>query len=113
MIPIYEAGEENGVFYIAMRYVPGLNLKQLLQRDGPLDATQTISVIGQIASALTTAHEMGLVHRDVKPANVLIVEGAGADESNHVYLSDFGIAKQQASNVTRTGMFLGTAELPA
>ena len=110
VIPIYEAGEENGVYYIAMRYVPGVNLKELLQRDGPLDATQTISIIGQIASALTTAHEMGLVHRDVKPANVLIVEGAGADESNHVYLSDFGIAKQQSSNVTRTGMFIGTAE---
>ena len=110
VIPIYEAGEVNGVFYIAMRYVPGSNLKQLLQRDGPMDATQIISIIGQIASALTTAHETGLVHRDVKPANVLIVEGAGADESNHVYLSDFGIAKQQASNVTRTGMFLGTAE---
>jgi protein kinase-like protein len=93
-----------------MRYVPGSNLKQLLQRDGPLDATQITSIIGQIASALTSAHEMGLVHRDVKPANVLIVEGAGADGTSHVYLSDFGIAKQQASNVTRTGMFLGTAE---
>ena len=110
VIPIYEAGEENGVFYIAMRYVPGSNLKELLQRDGPLDRAQTISVIGQIASALNAAHEMGLVHRDVKPANVLIVEGAGADDSNHVYLSDFGIAKQQSSNVTRTGMFIGTAE---
>ena len=110
VIPIYEAGEENGVFYIAMRYVPGSNLKALLQRTGPLDPATTISVIGQIASALNAAHEKGLVHRDVKPANVLIVEGAGADESNHVYLSDFGIAKQQASNVTRTGMFIGTAE---
>ena len=93
-----------------MRYVPGSNLKALLQRNGPLDRAQTISVIGQIASALNAAHEMGLVHRDVKPANVLIVEGAGADDSDHVYLSDFGIAKQQASNVTRTGMFIGTAE---
>ena len=110
VIPIYEAGEELGVYYIAMRYVPGSNLKELLQRDGPLDRAQTISVIGQIASALNAAHEMGLVHRDVKPANVLIVEGAGADDSHHVYLSDFGIAKQQASNVTRTGMFIGTAE---
>jgi serine/threonine protein kinase len=110
VIPIYEAGEDDGVFYIAMRYVPGSNLKALLQRNGPLDPAQTISVIGQIASALNAAHEMGLVHRDVKPANVLIVEGAGADGSHHVYLSDFGIAKQQASNVTRTGMFIGTAE---
>jgi serine/threonine protein kinase len=109
VIPIYEAGEQNGVFYIAMRYVPGSNLKELLQRDGPLDRAQTISVIGQIASALTAAHAMGLVHRDVKPANVLIAEGAGADDSHHVYLSDFGIAKQQVSNVTRTGMFIGTA----
>ena len=110
VIPIYEAGEENGVYYIAMRYVPGSNLKALLRRDGPLDSAQTVSVIGQIASALSAAHDRGLVHRDVKPANVLIVEGAGADDSLHVYLSDFGIAKQQASNVTRTGMFLGTAE---
>jgi serine/threonine-protein kinase len=110
VIPIYEAGQENGVFYIAMRYVPGLNLKQLVQRDGPLDRTKTASVIGQVASALNAAHEKGLVHRDVKPANVLIVEGGAADDSDHVYLSDFGIAKQQASNVTRTGMFIGTAE---
>jgi hypothetical protein len=110
VIPIYDAGEQDGVFYIAMRYVPGSNLKALLRRTGPLDPATTISVIGQIASALTTAHEKGLVHRDVKPANVLIVEGAGADDSNHVYLSDFGIAKQQTSNVTRTGMFIGTAE---
>jgi serine/threonine-protein kinase len=110
VIPIYEAGQENGVFYIAMRYVPGSNLKALLRRTGPLDGATAISVIGQIASALNAAHEKGLVHRDVKPANVLIVEGAGADDSNHVYLSDFGIAKQRASNVTRTGMFIGTAE---
>lgn len=109
VIPIYEAGEQNGVFYIAMRYVPGANLKALLQRNGPLDPAQTIAVVGQIASALTAAHEMGLVHRDVKPANVLIVERAGADDSYHIYLSDFGIAKQQISDATRTGMFLGTA----
>ena len=109
VIPIYEAGEENGVFYIAMRYVPGSNLKALLLRDGPLDRAQTVSVIGQIASALSAAHESGLVHRDVKPSNVLIVKGAGANDSDHIYLADFGVAKQQASNVTRTGMFIGTA----
>lgn len=110
VIPIYEAGEENNVFYIAMRYVPGSNLKAFLQRNGPLDRANTISIIGQIASALNAAHELGLVHRDVKPANVLMVEGAAADGAHHLYLSDFGIAKQQSSHITRTGMFLGTAD---
>ncbi len=112
VIPIYEAGDEDGVFYIAMRYVPGSNLKALLQRDGPLDSTQTVSIIGQVASALNAAHELkGLVHRDVKPANILVVEGIGHDESHHVYLSDFGIAKQRSSNMlTKTGMFVGTAD---
>jgi serine/threonine-protein kinase len=59
VIPIYEAGEQNGVFYIAMRYVPGANLKVLLQRNAPLSAAQATAVIGQIASALSAAHEMG------------------------------------------------------
>jgi serine/threonine-protein kinase len=111
VIPIYEAGEEQDLVYIAMRYVPGSNLKALLERKGPLDAAQVVSVIGQIASALNAAHDMDLVHRDVKPSNILVVEAGGPDELHHVYLSDFGIAKQRASSVlTMTGMFVGTAD---
>lgn len=111
VIPIYEAGDENDIFYIAMRYVHGSNVKSMLQREGPLDAERVVSIISQTASALTAAHEKGLVHRDVKPANILIASGYGPEESDHVYLSDFGIAKQRASKVlTKTGMFVGTAD---
>ncbi|HEX9417193.1 MAG TPA: serine/threonine-protein kinase [Gaiellaceae bacterium] len=115
VIPIYEAGDQDGVFYIAMRYVGGSTLKALLESEGPLDPERTASIISQVASALNAAHdEKGLVHRDVKPANILIVPGHGADEADHVYLSDFGIAKQRAAGgLTKTGMFVGTADYAA
>ena len=115
VIPIYEAGEEHGVFYISMRFVEGATLKALLERQGPLSAERTASIIGQIASALHAAHEQkSLVHRDVKPANILIVPEAGVDGRDHVYLSDFGIAKQRAAaGLTKTGMFVGTADYAA
>jgi serine/threonine protein kinase len=115
VIPIYEAGDQDGVFYIAMRYVGGSTLKGLLESEGQLDPARTASIISQVASALNAAHdEKGLVHRDVKPANILIVPGHGADEPDHVYLSDFGIAKQRAAGgLTKTGMFVGTADYAA
>jgi tRNA A-37 threonylcarbamoyl transferase component Bud32 len=115
VIPIYEAGEEGGVFYIAMRFVGGSTLKQVLETDGPLPAARAASVMSQVASALHAAHEeKGLVHRDVKPANILVVPGHGPEGGDHVYLSDFGIAKQRAAGaLTKTGMFVGTADYAA
>jgi serine/threonine-protein kinase len=115
IVPIYEAGNEAGAFFIAMRYVDGSDLKQLIQREGPLDPARTSSIIKQVASALSAAHDENLVHRDVKPANILISSRRREDDGDHVYLSDFGIAKHAASrvNLTKTGLFVGTAEYAA
>jgi hypothetical protein len=110
IIPIYEASESDDVCFIAMRYVDGADLRKRLQA-GPLNPTELTSIIHQTANALTAAHVRGLVHRDVKPANILIDPGAGRDESDHVYLSDFGVAKQTASpGMTRSGTFVGTVD---
>src|SRR5262245_22683178 len=108
VIPIYEAGEEEGVFFIAMRFVDGLDLKTLLKREGALPLDRTSSIISQVASALGAAHAKGLVHRDVKPANILLAAGYADDEvSDHVYLSDFGVVKHGGSRpLTQTGMFV-------
>ena len=115
IIPIYEAGDVDGVYFIAMRYVDGHDLKHLIKQEGPLDARRTSSIITQVASALAIAHDEGLVHRDVKPANVLLSARRPGEDHDHVYLSDFGVAKQTASDValTRTGLFVGTADYAA
>ncbi len=111
VIPIFEAGEEEGLLYIAMRYVDGPDLKTKLKTEGPLDNAHAISLVAQVASALDAAHAKGLIHRDVKPANILIAAGAGLEGSDHVYLSDFGVAKSTGSGaLTKTGMFVGTAD---
>jgi tRNA A-37 threonylcarbamoyl transferase component Bud32 len=89
VVPIYDAGEVEGLLYIAMRYVEGYDLKALLRRDGALGPERAFDVAGQIASALDAAHERGLVHRDVKPSNVLLASRAGRE---HCYLSDFGLS---------------------
>jgi tRNA A-37 threonylcarbamoyl transferase component Bud32 len=113
IIPIYEAAESEGVFFIAMRYVEGADLQTLLKQ-GPLEPQRLISIIDQTANALSAAHARGLVHRDVKPANILIDPGEARGESDHVYLSDFGVAKKAASHgLTKTGVFVGTAEYAA
>jgi len=93
IIPIYEAGEEGGVFFISMRYVEGPDLHKLLQREGPLDLARVSTIMTQVAGALGAAHAAGLIHRDVKPANILVMKREDQDESDHVYLSDFGVAK--------------------
>jgi tRNA A-37 threonylcarbamoyl transferase component Bud32 len=112
IIPIYETGEEGGLLYIAMRYVDGMDLATLLQREGRLAPARALAIMAQVASALDAAHARGLVHRDVKPANVLLAAGPdGAD--GHCYLCDFGLIKQVGteearSALTATDQFVGT-----
>ena len=106
MIPIYDADEVDGVLYLAMRYVSGQSLQALLRERGRLSPEETLRIAEQIGSALDAAHRAGLVHRDVKPANILL-----AEPGDHAYLCDFGLAKRTSSKgVTRTGFFLGTVD---
>jgi streptogramin lyase/predicted Ser/Thr protein kinase len=114
IVPIHEAGEADGVLYIAMRYVRGTDLATLMEQEGPLEPGRAVVVIEQVAKALDAAHAEGLIHRDVKPGNVLIVP-AGPGSSAHVYLSDFGLTKRASSDsgMTGTGQFLGTVDYAA
>jgi tetratricopeptide (TPR) repeat protein len=107
IIPVYEAGQADGVLFIAMQYVSGGDVRDLLRREGPLPPGRVAAIISPVASALDAAHAAGLVHRDVKPANMLIDARPGRPD--HVYLSDFGLAKGgSASALTGTGLYLGT-----
>ena len=104
VIPIYEAGEHEGWLYLAMRFVEGSDLRALLKREGKLPPEQALGILDQVAGALDAAHRRALVHRDVKPANVLI------DESGHAYLTDFGITKQLGGESMDTGRMVGTLD---
>jgi predicted ATPase/class 3 adenylate cyclase len=108
IIPVYEAGEADGALFIAMRYVSGGSVRDLLQLQGPLPPARAAAIISPMALALDAAHAAGLVHRDVKPANMLVDARPGRPD--HVYLSDFGLAKGQSSTVglTGAGAALGT-----
>jgi serine/threonine-protein kinase len=111
IVPVYEAGEADGVLYIAMRFIDGEDLDAILVREGRLAPERAIALLGQIAAALDAAHAQGLVHRDVKPANVLVSRAApGAPE--HAWLCDFGLVKPfdtpTLQRLTATGMFMGT-----
>jgi serine/threonine protein kinase len=117
VLPVYEAGERDGVLFITTRYVEGTDLRALLHRDGRLDVRRAAELLAPVALALNAAHERGLVHRDVKPANVLVAE-PGHAEHEHVYLTDFGIARGEGAaagemTVTRTGVFVGTLDYMA
>src|SRR5680860_1085231 len=114
IIPIYDAGASDDLLYIAMRYVKG-DLKSMIQREGRLRPERLMPVFTQIASALDAAHHLGLVHRDVKPANVLIAFSSGPDGRDHVYLADFGLTKhaKSRSGITGTGQFVGTVDYMA
>jgi YVTN family beta-propeller protein len=109
VIPVHEAGEADGLLFITMRLVDGVDLGRLVASEGPLDDARAARVVSQVADALDAAHARGLVHRDVKPANVLV---AGGD---HVYLTDFGLVKNvdSESGVTQTGQVVGTVNYSA
>ncbi len=106
VVPIYEAGRQGDLLFLAMRYVDGVNLRTLLQAEGPLAPDRASRLIGQAAGALAAAHAHGLVHRDVKPANMLI------DANDHLYLTDFGITRRVDSTtaVTEAGIPVGTVD---
>jgi serine/threonine protein kinase len=112
IVPVFEAGETDGVLYIAMRYVAGSDLRHLLDRDGPLAPAVALRIATQIASALDAAHDTGLVHRDVKPGNVLVARGTDSDHPEHAYLTDFGLTKKSLSltGFTTVGQFVGTLD---
>ena len=112
VIPVYAAGEHEGVLYIAMRYVEGTDLRTVLRNEHRVDPLRAAGVIAQVASALDAAHERGLVHRDVKPANLLVAARGGGE---HVYLTDFGLTKRSTSesSLTAAGEWVGTLDYVA
>ena len=113
VIPIFDAGDEDGQLYVAMRFVEGTDLGELIAREVNLPPSQAVELTAQVGDGLDAAHERGLVHRDVKPANVLL-ESRGS--GYHSYLTDFGLVKTvgEASGVlTRTGQWLGTPDYAA
>jgi predicted ATPase/predicted Ser/Thr protein kinase/Tfp pilus assembly protein PilF len=109
IIPIYDAGDIDGMVYIAMRYVKGPDLEKLIASGGTTDAHEALSILEQVAGALDAAHAHEIIHRDVKPPNVMIEDGSG-----RIYLMDFGIAKQGGTRgLTQAGVFVGTVDYAA
>ena len=109
IVPVYGAGEADGRLFLAMRYVEGTDLGSLLVREGRLSPERTVRICAQIADALESAHERGLIHRDVKPGNILL------DARDHAYLTDFGLIRRTKldTDITKTGQFMGTVDYAA
>lgn len=111
VVEVFHAGQERGLLYLTMRYVDGADLGEALAAGGPLAPARAVSILAQIADALDAAHAHGLVHRDVKPENILLATVAGHE---HAYLSDFGIARHAVEeHLTGTGVALGTVDYVA
>ncbi len=109
VVTVFGAGERDGLLYVAMRYVPGRDLGRLVEADGPLPPERAAELIAQVGDGLDAVHAAGLVHRDVKPHNVIV------GEDGHAYLADFGLAKAMAatSGLTATGQVIGTVDYMA
>src|SRR5436190_14546998 len=112
VIPVYEAGEADGALFISMRFVEGSDLRTLIRGTGQMEPPRAGGIVAQLGSALDAAHARGLVHRDVKPANVLIT---GTPGTEHVYRTDFGLTKHvnSQSGMKRTGQRVGTLDYVA
>ena len=109
VVPIFHAGAEHGALYLTMRYIEGTDLRSLLAEQHRLEPARAVQIVAHVAAALTEAHRHGLVHRDVKPANVLLTRREG---SEHAFLTDFGITMERVGNesLTKTGFAVGTAD---
>jgi serine/threonine protein kinase len=108
VVEIFHAGEEDGLLYLTMRYVRGPDLGKVLRHAGRVAAPRAAALVGQVASALDEAHRLRLVHRDVKPANVLVEERSGGE---HAFLTDFGLTKPASgASMTQTARALGTLD---
>jgi serine/threonine-protein kinase len=104
IVSVYDRGAYDGTYYIAMECVEGRSLKQLIRQESPLDPVRSIDITIQILKAARFAHRHGVIHRDLKPHNVLV------DDTGHVKVTDFGIARAGASDMTETGSIMGTAQ---
>src|SRR6201992_3802362 len=104
VVSVYDRGSSDGTYYIAMESLPGRSLKQLIRDEAPLDPVRAIDIAIQILRAARFAHRHGVIHRDLKPHNVIV------DDSGHVKVTDFGIARAGASDMTETGSIMGTAQ---
>src|SRR3954471_19331527 len=111
VVTIYQAGEAGGFLYVTMDLIDGVDLREVIEQHGQLDVVTAAEITAQVAAALDAAHASGLVHRDVKPPNVLVAHGTPM----HVYLTDFGLTKRTSSQsgITQTGFFVGTLDYAA
>jgi serine/threonine protein kinase, bacterial len=113
ILTVYDSGEDDGLLFVAMRYIAGTDLRELLRREGRLGPERALGIVAQVAEALDAAHARGLVHRDVKPANILVgrAERQGPEPA---FLADFGVARHaESERLTRTGEFLGSVDYSA
>ncbi|MGI8413396.1 MAG: Stk1 family PASTA domain-containing Ser/Thr kinase [Solirubrobacteraceae bacterium] len=104
VVSVYDRGAYDGTYYIAMEYLPGRTLKQVIRDDAPLDPIRAIGITIQMLTAARFAHRSGVIHRDLKPQNVIV------DDADHAKVTDFGIARAGASDMTETGSIMGTAQ---